>query len=96
MQCNTILDTNVMLSGFYVSCECKDDSYASIFVIAGVRARHGEDVAQHVLHVLVVRGRVHGGERLPRPQGKVGKNESVDWDFLSRQSSQSTGVDSLL
>ena len=27
---------------------------------------------------------------------KVGKNESVDWDFLSRQSSQSTGVDSLL
>ena len=26
---------------------------------------------------------------------KVGKNESVDWDFLSRQSIQSTGVDSL-
>ena len=24
----------------------------------------------------------------------IGKNESVDWDFLSRQSSQLTGVDS--
>ena len=29
-------------------------------------------------------------------KSKVGKNESIDWDFLSRQSSQSTGVDSLL
>ena len=27
---------------------------------------------------------------------KVGKNESVDWDFLSQQSSQSIGLDSLL
>ena len=26
---------------------------------------------------------------------KIGKNKSVDWDFLSLQSSQSTGVDSL-
>ena len=26
----------------------------------------------------------------------IGKYESVDWDFLSRQSSQSNGVDSLI
>ncbi len=66
-----------------------------------VQRKDGSDPAPELVALAYLKMREHF-EEVPDDIAKtvrhckVGKNESVDWDFLSRQSSQSTGVDSLL